>query len=332
MSDYYSILSKAVTAPSAGGTQWRRVIYDRARQTLLRELRARRPQPAPGEIRAQQSKLEAAIGQIESELSQAGAGAQLTGTPVAEPRVDARPRGVTGAPQVEPRPQTMAKPLALKPVLLWAALAVIVAAVAAGAYAFWPRTAHQTAAAIRTDAPGAAKQAARAPELPTEKDGDLAPGVDGGSNDAELPYVFRRQPTFYRTTNPPGTIIIDKLQHFLYLTQPNNVALRYGIGLGGQCEDLAGLRRVTSKSEWPAWLPPPDMVGRKLAKPGPLAGGPGNPLGARLLALDDGSGINGTNAPRTIGTSVVFGCFRMVNDDIVDLYGRVPAGTPVIVQ
>jgi lipoprotein-anchoring transpeptidase ErfK/SrfK len=313
MSDYYSILSKAVTAPSAGGTQWRRVIYDRARQTLLRELRARRPQPAPGEIRAQQSKLEAAIGQIESEFSQSGAGA-----PRSEPRV-------------EPRPQTMAKPLHLKPAL-WAGLAVIIAAVAAGAYAYWPRTAHQTAAAIRTDAPGAVKQAARAPELPTEKDGDLAPGIDGGANDAELPYVFRRQPTFYRTTNPPGTIIIDKLQHFLYLTQPNNVALRYGIGLGGQCEDLAGLRRVASKSEWPAWLPPPDMVGRKLAKPGPLAGGPGNPLGARLLALDDGSGINGTNAPRTIGTSVVFGCFRMVNDDIVDLYGRVPPGTPVIVQ
>jgi lipoprotein-anchoring transpeptidase ErfK/SrfK len=160
--------------------------------------------------------------------------------------------------------------------------------------------------------------------------GELAPGIDGGSNDADMAYVFRRQPTFYRTLQPVGTIIVDKLQRFLYLIQPNNVALRYGIAVGAQCSDLAGLRRIASMSEWPPWQPPPEMLNRN---PSPLPGGPGNPLGARLLQLDDGSSrINGTNAPKTIGNVVNFGCIRLVNDDIVDLYSRVQVSTPVVVN
>ena len=132
---------------------------------------------------------------------------------------------------------------------------------------------------------------------------------------------------------PVGTVIIDKLQHFLYLIQPNNVALRYGIGLGEQCTELAGLRHVASKAEWPSWQATPDMIERKLAKPGALAGGAGNPLGARVMELDDGkSRINGTNAPATVGTNVIFGCVRLGNDDVVDLYGRVQNGTPVLVN
>ena len=151
--------------------------------------------------------------------------------------------------------------------------------------------------------------------------------------DAGQSYVFRRQPTFYRTLQPVDSIIVDKLQHFLYLIQPKNVALRYGIGIGGQCIDLAGLRHIASMAEWPQWRPPLEMVKQKLAEPGVLAGGPGNPLGARVLDLDDNaSRINGTNAPKTIGTTVAFGCFRLVNDDIVDLYRRVHVGTQVVVN
>jgi len=162
---------------------------------------------------------------------------------------------------------------------------------------------------------------------------DLAPGIDGSAADNDLSYVFRRQPTFYRTLQPVGTIIIDKLQHFLYLIEPNNVALRYGIGLGEQCTELVGLRHVASKAEWPSWQATPDMIARKLAKPGVLAGGPGNPLGARVMELDDGkSRINGTNAPATVGTNVIFGCVRLGNDDVVDLYGRVQNGTAVVVN
>src|SRR5262249_46150925 len=85
-------------------------------------------------------------------------------------------------------------------------------------------------------------------------------------------YLFRRQPTFYRTLQPVGTVIIDKLQHFLYLVEPNGVALRYGIGIGRECADLIGLRHVASMVEWPSWEAPPDMVKQKLAQSSTLAG------------------------------------------------------------
>ena len=159
------------------------------------------------------------------------------------------------------------------------------------------------------------------------ENGDLPPGIDGGNSDPDLPYVYRRQPTFYRTLEPVGTIIVDRLQRFLYLIEPNNVALRYGIAVGAQCADLAGLRHIASMAEW---QPPPDLLKRN---PGPMPGGPGNPLGARLLQLDDGtSRIHGTNAPKTIGNAVAFGCIRLDNDDVVDLYGRVRVSTPVVVN
>jgi lipoprotein-anchoring transpeptidase ErfK/SrfK len=206
------------------------------------------------------------------------------------------------------------------------AFALVVAAMCAGAYAFW--WSHRPASLdSRTPA-----NTVNATALAT-KDGDIPPGIDGGPMGADQSYVFRRQPTFYRTLQPVGTVIIDKLQHFLYLVQPNSVALRYGIGIGEQCADLIGLRHIASMAEWPRWEAPPDMAKQKLAQSGTLAGAPGNPLGARLLELDDNrSRVHGTNAPKTIGTNVAFGCIRLVNDDIIDLYGRVRVGTPVLVN
>ena len=154
----------------------------------------------------------------------------------------------------------------------------------------------------------AAKEAAAAPSLKRPKtqhkvaaasDGDLPPGVDGGSTDAEVPFFFRRQPVFYRSAHPVGSIIIDKQQHFLYLIRPNQVALRYGIGVGKSCAGVAGLHKVAGKKEWPEWQPPADMIERKLAPAGVMKGEPGNPLGARIIVLDDGSlNIHGTNAPK----------------------------------
>jgi lipoprotein-anchoring transpeptidase ErfK/SrfK len=184
-----------------------------------------------------------------------------------------------------------------------------------------------------------AKQAA-APSLKRPKtqhkvavaaDGDLPPGVDGRSTDADVAFFFRRQPVFYRTTHPVGSIIVDKQQHFLYLIQPKQVALRYGIGVGKSCASAAGLHKVAGKKEWPEWQPTADMVERKLAPAGVMKGEPGNPLGARVIALDDGSmSIHGTNAPKTIGSSVDFGCIRLANDDAVDLYNRVAVGARVV--
>jgi lipoprotein-anchoring transpeptidase ErfK/SrfK len=333
MVDYYPILARAMSALEAQDPQWRRGVYERARQMLVTQLLARRPATPPAAIAAEQSGLDSAIRRIEAEMSRPARGAMPRNEPSDEADGDTADLSAI-APERGPLPT----PLRLSGISLLA-VAIVAAAIGAGGYMFWVQHAHKASpapvksatSATAPQAPPAAKTAT--PKLATTKDGDLAPGIDGSSADNDLSYVFRRQPTFYRTLQPVGTIIIDKLQHFLYLIQPNNVALRYGIGLGAQCTELAGLRHVASKAEWPSWQATPDMIERRLAKPGTLAGGPGNPLGARVMELDDGkSRINGTNAPATVGTNVIFGCVRMGNDDAVDLYGRVQNGTPVLVN
>src|SRR6202795_4182345 len=333
MVDYYPILARAMSAPEARDPQWRRGVYERARQMLVSQLLARRPATPPAAIAAEQSGLDSAIRRIEAEMSRPARGAAPRDEEIGEEHGDIADLSAM-APERGPLPT----PLRLSGISLFA-VAIVAAAIGAGRYMFWLQHAHKaspapgknTASAATPQAPPAAK--VTPPKLATTKDGDLAPGIDGSAADNDLSYVFRRQPTFYRTLQPVGTIIIDKLQHFLYLIQPNNVALRYGIGLGAQCTELAGLRHVASKAEWPSWQATPDMIERKLAKAGTLAGGPGNPLGARVMELDDGkSRINGTNAPATVGTNVIFGCVRLGNDDVVDLYGRVPNGTPVVVN
>jgi len=159
------------------------------------------------------------------------------------------------------------------------------------------------------------------------------PGYEPKADEEQLPPEFQRQLVFFRSTEAPGTVVVNTSERFLYLVQPNSVALRYGIGIGGQCADLIGLRHIASMVEWPAWEAPRDTLTQKLAQSGTPAGAPGNPLGARVLELDDNrSRIHGTNAPKTIGTDVAFGCIRLVNDDIIDLYGRVRVGTPVLVN
>lgn len=165
---------------------------------------------------------------------------------------------------------------------------------------------------------------------PTIADSD--PGVEP-SPDAVLPQAFRRQPVYYRTTHPVGTIVIDTSERFLYLVQPNNIALRYGIGVGRDGFQWTGLLKVTRKQEWPDWTPPPEMIKRQPYLPRFMAGGPGNPMGARALYLGNTVyRIHGTNAPQTIGHAVSSGCFRLVNDEISDLYERVSVGTRVVVM
>jgi lipoprotein-anchoring transpeptidase ErfK/SrfK len=330
MVDYYPILARAMSAPEARDPQWRRGVYERARQMLVTQLLARRPATPPDAIAAEQSGLDAAIRRIEAEMSRPARAATPRDAPGDEADGD-----IGGLSSITPERGPLPAPLRLSSISL-VAVAIAAAAIVAGGYMFWVQHAHKASPPVKNAASTAAPQATPAAKAATPKpakDGDLAPGVDGGAADNDLAYVFRRQPTFYRTLQPVGTIIIDKLQHFLYLIQPNNVALRYGIGLGEQCTELVGLRHVASKAEWPPWQPTPDMIARKLAKPGTLPGGPGNPLGARAMELDDGtSRINGTNAPATVGTNVIFGCVRLGNDDVVDLYGRVQTGTPVLVN
>jgi len=143
---------------------------------------------------------------------------------------------------------------------------------------------------------------------------------------------LRRQIVDYRTSEAPGTIIIDTPHTYLYLVMGNGKAMRYGIGVGRDGFTWSGTQTITRKQEWPDWTPPEEMLQRQPYLPRFMAGGPGNPMGSRAMYL--GSTvyrIHGTNAPGTIGTRVSSGCIRLTNDDVADLYSRVQVGTKVVV-
>jgi lipoprotein-anchoring transpeptidase ErfK/SrfK len=162
---------------------------------------------------------------------------------------------------------------------------------------------------------------------------DDQPGMVPNPRDERLPPAFQRQAVFYRTNEPAGTIIVDTADRYLYLVQGNNRAIRYGIGVGREGFQWQGLLKITRKAEWPDWTPPPEMIQRQPYLPRFMAGGPGNPMGARALYLGATIyRIHGTNQPQTIGSAVSSGCFRLVNDDVADLYARVPVGTKVVVR
>ena len=165
---------------------------------------------------------------------------------------------------------------------------------------------------------------------PTINDRD--PGQDSNGNFV-LPYEYRRQAVFYRTTEAPGTIIVNTHDRFLYLVQGDNRAIRYGVGVGRDGFQWGGVHKISRKQEWPDWTPPQEMIQRQPYLPRFMAGGAGNPMGARAMYI--GSTVyrvHGTNAPETIGHSVSSGCFRLVNSEIEDLYERIPVGTKIVVQ
>jgi lipoprotein-anchoring transpeptidase ErfK/SrfK len=148
----------------------------------------------------------------------------------------------------------------------------------------------------------------------------------------QLDPEFRKTAVLYRTNEAPGTIIVQTAERHLYLIQGNGRALRYGIGVGREGFQWQGLVNITRKAEWPDWTPPPEMIQRQPYLPRFMAGGPGNPLGARAMYLGGTIyRIHGTNAPSTIGGRVSSGCIRMTNEDVTDLYSRVNLGTKVVV-
>lgn len=151
---------------------------------------------------------------------------------------------------------------------------------------------------------------------------------------------FYRQQVRYDTPERPGTIVVDTANRFLYLVQENGMAMRYGIGVGKAGLEFEGRGEVGRKAEWPRWTPTRSMIEREPDRYGPLADGmsPGleNPLGPRALYLHkDGRDtlyrIHGTTEAWSIGQAMSSGCIRLFNPDIIDLYGRVPAGAPVVV-
>ncbi len=161
------------------------------------------------------------------------------------------------------------------------------------------------------------------PEIPYEK----------------IPREFRRQIVPDPTGEAPGTIVVDLKQHFLYLVQPGGDALRYGVGIGKAGFEWSGRANIQYKKQWPTWTPPREMIARKpeLVKwAGGQPGGIDNPLGARALyifkdGVDTGYRIHGSPEWWTIGQNMSSGCVRLINQDIIDLYNRVPGKTTVVV-
>ena len=150
--------------------------------------------------------------------------------------------------------------------------------------------------------------------------------------DATVKAHLRRQVVNYRTEVGAGTIVIDTAQTLLYYVLGDGTAIRYGIGVGRDGFAWAGTEVVTRKAEWPDWTPPQEMIARQPYLPRWMAGGEGNPLGARAIYL--GSTvyrIHGTNMPETIGHKVSSGCIRMLNTDVIDLYSRVNVGMRIVV-
>ena len=159
------------------------------------------------------------------------------------------------------------------------------------------------------------------------------PGYVPTATEEQLDQSLQRQAVFFRTVEQPGTIIVYTSERHLYLVQGNNRALRYSVGVGRDGFQWAGLHRISRKAEWPDWTPPPEMIARQPYLPRFMAGGPGNPMGARALYIGETVyRLHGTNQPQTIGSAVSSVCFRLVNNDIVDLYERVPLGTKIIVK
>jgi len=178
---------------------------------------------------------------------------------------------------------------------------------------------------LRPPNPITAEQRAAISALPAEDQPETGPAK-------ALPPHLRRTTIDYPSKEPTGTIIIDTPRTYLYLVLGNGKAMRYGIGVGREGFTWSGAEKVTKVAEWPDWHPPQEMIERQPYLPRFMAGGEGNPLGARALYLGQTLyRIHGTNQPSTIGTYVSSGCIRLTNEDITDLYGRVQVGTRVVV-
>jgi len=158
------------------------------------------------------------------------------------------------------------------------------------------------------------------------------PASADADEDSVLPERLRRTVVNFDRSEAPGTIIIDTGNTVLYYVLGGGRAIRYGVGVGRQGFTWSGTQTISRKAEWPDWYPPSEMVARQPYLPRFMAGGPGNPLGARAMYLGNSEyRIHGTNDPTTIGKFVSSGCIRLTNQDVTDLFNRVTVGSKVVV-
>jgi lipoprotein-anchoring transpeptidase ErfK/SrfK len=155
---------------------------------------------------------------------------------------------------------------------------------------------------------------------------------EGDSSSSVLPERLRRTIVAFDSREAPGTVIIDTGNTALYYVLGQGRAIRYGVGVGREGFTWSGVQTISRKAEWPDWHPPAQMIARQPYLPRFMAGGPGNPLGARAMYLGSSEyRIHGTNDPSTIGKFVSSGCIRLTNEDVADLFSRVDVGTRVVV-
>jgi len=160
----------------------------------------------------------------------------------------------------------------------------------------------------------------------------LPQATEPETQSAVVPERLRRQVVAYGTREAPGTIVIDTPHTYLYYVLGGGRAVRYGIGVGREGFTWSGVKNIDRKVEWPDWHPPAEMIARQPYLPRFMAGGPGNPLGARAMYLGGSLyRIHGTSDPSSIGKHVSSGCIRMLNADAIDLYDRAPLGAKVVV-
>ena len=153
---------------------------------------------------------------------------------------------------------------------------------------------------------------------------------------ASIPEQYLRHIVDFQRRERPGTILVDTESRYLYFVLPGGKAIRYGVTVGEEAMAWSGVATVGKMTEWPDWIPTPEIQARLGPYPARVPGGPANPLGARALYLYEGSKdtlyrIHGTNQPEYIGRAISSGCIRMTNGDIIDLFGRVKMGTTVVV-
>jgi lipoprotein-anchoring transpeptidase ErfK/SrfK len=286
MADYYDVLRKAVDALERNDAEARLALYERARQTVL----TRQPLLAQDEVDRHLDGVREAAQRIEAEFAD-------------EP---APPRPHLAYPIEQATPPSATRAVRARPIGLMVAGA-LGAILVAGVSAY-------LLVAQRPQAPQASR---------TEKAAPAPAKRDQVKRDAEVTpdhasFVLRQQRVYYRTTHPVGSIVVARNQRFLYVVQPNNVAIRYAIGVGRECENVAGLFRVTEKVEGPAAGAAPPAA----AKPR---------FDVPALYFSAGQAVHRAADPGRVGQSTVDGCFQAWDRDIADLYNRIQLDDRVIV-
>jgi hypothetical protein len=293
MVDYTPFLFRAIATLNPNTSESRDVLYHRARRALIDKLRASDPTLSSTDLRAESAALEAAILLVETDAVRRAAARRPTQYESHDPAVE----------EYRDRPPLRDRRRSLN-IVVGAFCALVIALICAGVvHSLWPRIASSTRAMLGSG-PGSRI--------------DQQPAINAS-------YVYLRQPVYYRTSHPVGTIVIDKSQNFLYVVRPNLSALRYGIGVGPECTASAGLYQIVRKEEWPGWKPlqqSADTDNDRIK----------NPLGARALYFNEEYRIHGSNVSVTAGQRLPQGCIRLVNDDVIYLYDRTSLKNRVVVS